>query len=206
MALLAAKSKLNPVGGQSTPRSEMDGHTLGARGTRTITTALKEVTPAITKVYMIRDSHTILQALESGATPFSEFFANRIGEVYDCIREIQGKVEVILGWVKSSDNAADIASRINATPKDLEEGTVWQDGSAYLKLPESECPLRTDIMSGTVELPSKELRKQYKHLAFQLAAQPVQHDKLEQQVKVRTSTHSSKHELDAIAESTNKRI
>ena len=70
-----------------------------------------------------------------------------------------GKVEVIWGWVKSSDNAADIASRITATPKDLEEGTVWQDGPAYLKLPESEWPLRTDIMSGTVELPSEELRE-----------------------------------------------
>ena len=33
VSLLAAKSKINPSGGQSTPRSEMDGHTLGARGT-----------------------------------------------------------------------------------------------------------------------------------------------------------------------------
>ena len=88
VALLAAKSKLNPVGGQSTPRSEMNGHTLGARGMRSVTTALKEVTPAVTKVYMLGDFRTILKALESGATPFSEFFANRIGEVYDCIREI----------------------------------------------------------------------------------------------------------------------
>ena len=31
VALLAAKAKLNTVGGQITPRSEMDGHTLGAR-------------------------------------------------------------------------------------------------------------------------------------------------------------------------------
>ena len=41
VSLLASKSKLNPSGGQSTPRSEMDGHTLGARGARTIVTALK---------------------------------------------------------------------------------------------------------------------------------------------------------------------
>ena len=80
---------------------------------------------------------------------------------------------MIWGWVQSSDNAADIASRITATPKDLVEGSVWQDGPAYLKLPETEWPVRTDIMSGTVELPSEELRKQYKHLAFQLAAKQV---------------------------------
>ena len=72
VALLAATSKLNSAGGQSTPRSEMDGHTLGARGVKTIATALKDVTPKITKVFMLGDSRTILQALQSGATPFSE--------------------------------------------------------------------------------------------------------------------------------------
>ena len=91
-------------------------------------------------------------------------------EVYNCIREIPGKVEVIWAWVKSSDNAADIASRITATPMDLVEGSVWQDGPAYLKLLDSEWPLRTDIMSGTVELPSEELRKQYKHFPFHITA------------------------------------
>ena len=95
VALLCAKSKLNPAGGQITPRSEMDGHTLASRGVRTISLALQEMTTAITKIYMIGDSRSILQALESWATPFSKFFANRIGEVYDCIREIPGKVEVI---------------------------------------------------------------------------------------------------------------
>ena len=104
-------------------------------------------------------------------------------EVYNCIREIPGKVEVIWAWVKSSDNAADIASRITATPMDLVEGSVWQDGPAYLKLPDSEWPLRTDIMSGTVELPSEELRKQYKHLDFQLTTQPVQTAHISNQFK-----------------------
>ena len=78
VALLAAKAKLNCAGGQSTPRSEMDGHTLGAREVNTIATALKDVTPKIMKVFMLGDSRTILQALQSGATLFREFFVNRI--------------------------------------------------------------------------------------------------------------------------------
>ena len=81
VALLATKSKLNQAGGQSTPRSEMDGHTLGARGMRTVADALKEVKPQVTKIYMLGDSRTILQALKAGATPFNEWFANRLGEV-----------------------------------------------------------------------------------------------------------------------------
>jgi hypothetical protein len=36
VSLLSSKAKLNTAG---TPRSELDGHTLGARGTRNITTA-----------------------------------------------------------------------------------------------------------------------------------------------------------------------
>ena len=185
VSLLASKSKLNPSGGQSTPRSEMDGHTLGARGARTIVTALKEVTPRIQKVYMLGDSRTILQALKSEATPFSEFFANRIGEIYDCIRDIPEDIEVIWGWVKSSDNAADIASRVTANPEDLVEDTVWQNGPDYLKLPEEEWPIRTDVMSGPLELPPEELRRQYKHLSFTMKSGP-----------------EYKHELTEIAERT----
>ena len=60
----------------------MDGHTLGARGARTIDAALADVTPRIKKIYMLGDSRTILQALKSEATPFSEFFANRIGKIH----------------------------------------------------------------------------------------------------------------------------
>ena len=95
VALLVAKSKLNLAGGQSTPRSEMDGHTLGARGMRTVADALKEVSPQVTKIYMLGDSRTILQAMKAGATPFNEWFANRLGEVYDCMRDLPDNIEVI---------------------------------------------------------------------------------------------------------------
>ena len=76
MALLIARSKLNPAGGQSTPCSEMDGHTLGSRATRTKADAMKTVKPRIKKAYMLGDSKTVLQALKAGATPFNEWFAN----------------------------------------------------------------------------------------------------------------------------------
>ena len=79
------------------------------------------------------------------------------------IREIPGKMEVIWGWVQSSDNGADIPSRTTATPQDLVEGSEWQMGPAYLRKPVSEGPIRTDIMTGSIELPTEELRKQYRH-------------------------------------------
>ena len=67
---------------------------------------------------------------------------------------------MIWGWVKSSDNGADIASRVTANPEDLGENSVWQNGPEYLKLPEEDWPIRTDVMSGPLELPPEELRKQ----------------------------------------------
>jgi hypothetical protein len=166
VALLSAKSKLNTIGGQSTVRSEMDGHTMGARGVRTSMDALKEVTPKVTKVYMLGDSTTVLQALKAGAAPFSEWMANRIGEIYDCLRDLPVGIEVIWGWVESRNNAADIASRTDALPEDLMEGTCWQDGPNYLKLPEEEWPINQGIMEETRDLPREEMKKQVKHLAF----------------------------------------
>ena len=180
MSLLAAKSKLNLSGGQSTPRSEMDGHTLGARATRTITSALSEVTPRIKRIYMLGDSRTVLQALKAGATPFSEWFANRIGEVYDCMRDLPENTEIVWAWVRSELNGADIASRKDAVPDDLVEGSSWQQGPAFLKLPEEEWPIDKDIMKEVDSLPKEEMKRQFRHQAFSTKAncpadQPLAH-------------------------------
>ena len=64
---------------------------------RTVADALKEVSPQVTKIYMLGDSRTILQALKAGATPFNEWFANRLGEVYECMRDLPDNIEVIWG-------------------------------------------------------------------------------------------------------------
>ena len=201
VSLLAAKSKLNPAGGQSTPRSEMDGHTLGARGTRTIADALKEVTPTITKVYMLGDSQTCLQALKAGATPFSEWFANRIGEIYDCMRDLPAGVEVIWGWVKSKDNGADIASRTDANPGDLVEGSEWQNGPAFLQLPEADWPIDTDIMKESEKLPREEMRRQFKHQAF--AQRLTEEIKPAPGIQAGDQKEEEIHPLDYIASRTN---
>jgi hypothetical protein len=46
-------------------------------------------------------------------------------------------------------------------PRDLVEGTEWKKGPAYLRFPESEWPIKTDIMEDTNKLPKEEMRKQY---------------------------------------------
>jgi hypothetical protein len=79
------------------------------------------------------------------------------------MRDLPETIEVVWGWVKSEDNVAEIASRTDAVPSDLVEGTEWQNSPANLKLPESQWP----IMEETKELPKEEMRKQYRHQALQ---------------------------------------
>ena len=95
--------------------------------------------------------------------------------------------------MQSSDNAADIASRVTATPGDLVEGSEWQNGPAYLWEDEESWPIRTDIMTGPLDLPQDELRKQYRHLTF--------HQTLEK----KEQPPKPKHVLDKIKEKTNSR-
>ena len=47
-------------------------------------------------------------------------------------------------------------------PTGLGGGLEWQMGPAYLRKPVSEGPIRTDIMTGSIELPTEEVRKQYR--------------------------------------------
>ena len=66
------------------------------------------------------------------------------------------------------------------------EGTCWQDGPDYLKLPEEEWPINRGIMEETRDLPREEMKKQVKHLAF--------HQSVNDRV--------AEHQLDVIARKT----
>jgi hypothetical protein len=83
------------------------------------------------------------------------------------MRDLPENIEVVWRWVRSKDNAADIANRTDAVPNNLVEGTELQDRPAYQKSPESEWPIRLDIMEDSKDLPREEMRKQYRHQAFQ---------------------------------------
>ena len=140
---------------------------------------------------MLGDSRTFLQPLQVNATPFNEWFANRIGELYDCMRYLTASPKVIWGWVRPEDNGVDIPSRTDAVPIHLLEGSDWQGGKTYLKLTDYDWPIRKDIMEEQRELPKDEMKKQYKKMAFQ-------------QKHVNRQGEGEVHVLDRIALGTNK--
>ena len=82
------------------------------------------------------DSQTILGAIQKDSYGYQTFFANRIGEIQKA-----GPVDS-WRWVEGKDNIADPITR-GASPEELAEGSVWQEGPTFLKLPESDWPVKT---------------------------------------------------------------
>ena len=67
---------------------------------------------------------------------------------------IPDKVKVTWAWLESDLNGADIASRVDAGPRDLGPGSDWQDGPAFLQDAIESWPIRTDIMDDKLDLPT----------------------------------------------------
>lgn len=82
------------------------------------------------------DSQTILGAIQKDSYGFQTFFANRIGEIQKA-----GPVES-WRWIGGKENIADLITR-GASPDELAEGSVWQEGPKFLRLSESEWPVKT---------------------------------------------------------------
>ncbi|XP_070403557.1 uncharacterized protein [Nothobranchius furzeri] len=86
--------------------------------------------------YHFVDSQTVLGAIQRESYGFQTFFANRIGE-------IQGSTKIQdWWWIPGSLNIADLITR-GAKPHDLDEGSEWQEGPAFLRLPIHEWPIKS---------------------------------------------------------------
>lgn len=75
------------------------------------------------------DSQTILGAIQTDCYGYQTFFApiQKAGPVEDW------------RWVEGNLNISDIITR-GATPKELDEGSEWQQGPGFLRRPEAEGP------------------------------------------------------------------
>ena len=170
VSLLVAKSKVSAMWSTSTPRVEMDGGVMASRLTyRTIKALNSEDVPE--QVWIAGDSETVLASREKDAGFFGEFYGNRIGETYDFMDEIKKMTKVGNDgewWhVKSEDNAADRASRLDSTPADLGIGSEWQDGPSYLRLVRDEWPFERNFADrkNKVLIPKEEIVKKYRGMA-----------------------------------------
>lgn len=82
------------------------------------------------------DSQTVLGAIQRDSYGYQTFFANRVGEIQ--------KTAPIKDWwwIPGELNIADIITR-GSTAEDLVEGSAWQNGPDFLKLPVEEWPIKS---------------------------------------------------------------
>ncbi|XP_077397336.1 BCAS3 microtubule associated cell migration factor isoform X1 [Festucalex cinctus] len=81
------------------------------------------------------DSQTILGAILKDSYGYQTFFVNRIGEI-----QKGGPVED-WRWVEGNLNISDIITR-GASPEELDASSEWQQGPKFLRLPETEWPVK----------------------------------------------------------------
>lgn len=78
----------------------------------------------------------MLGAIQRDSYGYQTFFANRVGEILK-VRSAED-----WWWIPGDLNVADIITR-GATPEDLKENFVWQNGPEFLRQPVEEWPKKS---------------------------------------------------------------
>ncbi len=100
------------------------------------------------------DSQTVLGAIQRDSYGYQTFFANRVGEIQKSTSVEDWR------WIPGEQNIADLTTR-GATPEDLKENSVWQNGPEFLKRPVEEWPTKSakDVAADAKEGINKLQRK-----------------------------------------------
>ena len=141
--LVAAKARVAPMQGTSTPRMELEGATMDTRVALRIIHASVEDPPG--QVIFVGDLQTILASRERDKGFFGEFFGNRIGEQFDNVERMENLVNfdypVEWYYVPTDKNAADKGTRLQSEPGELGLDSEWLNGPLYLKDPVESWPI-----------------------------------------------------------------
>ena len=151
--LVCAKARVTAAKGTTAPRSEASGYLILTRLLKVVINAM-DVKPA--EVTLAMDSQCTISAVEKSGGLLAPYFASRIAEASSNLSEIAENIVVNpIMHVPGLLNPADIPTRPSTTPKEVLEGTVWQNGPSYLSLPKDQWPFSREFMD---ILPAEEMR------------------------------------------------
>ena len=168
--LLAAKSRVTSTG-TTTPRSELCGLLILVR---LLDHIIGKLAYKVKRVTLIGDSECTIASYESKHTILAAFFANRIAEITNTIKEwgelLEKKDDVFqeltinmdeeqvtrvdkLMHIAGPKNIADLGTRGTANMEDIGEDSEWQRGPKFLREARSSWPI---ARPKSVEIPAEE--------------------------------------------------
>ncbi|XP_048035062.1 uncharacterized protein LOC125260633 [Megalobrama amblycephala] len=132
--LVESKAKLTPLELKGDPiKAEICGAVFATRLRKYFE---KHGRIEVEKWFHLVDSQTVLGAIQRDSYGYQTFFANRIGEIQ------KTGASSDWWWIPGDLNIADIITR-GASPKDLDEDSIWQNGPEFLKRSVEEWPKRS---------------------------------------------------------------
>ena len=162
--LLCAKTKVTPINGCTTPKSELNSATLLSR---LVKSTVRAVVDTPEKVMCAGDSQCVISSLGVSTTKFKPYFHNRLSEIKDNFEEARKICPVDdFYYVPGKTNPADLATREDGKLDEIGIGSEWQSPS-FLKEPCDLWPLSRDFLS--TELPEEEIRRKATFLAVKIS-------------------------------------
>ena len=148
--LVCTKTKVAPKNTATVPRMELMAAQLGVRMTNTCIKAMEDFTfqPTI----FLTDSTAVFGMLNAPNGSLSIFSGHRISEIKAASENAKWL------WVTTHENIADLGTRGNAKPVELERGTVYQDGPTWLQESEDCWPIKSDIHGSVPPAETKKLK------------------------------------------------
>ena len=133
--LLASKNRITPLKRITIVRSELCGAVMGKR----LSVFIKEeMRFEFEKQYFIVDSQIVQSMIQKDSYGFNNFVAVRIGEIQEETSPDDWY------WMEGCNNISDLVTRRGKTPKELDEGSLWQSGPAFMGQSVEEWPIRVE--------------------------------------------------------------
>ena len=131
--LIFSKTRLAPVKKMTVPRLELMAVVIGVRCLRFVTAQLKI---PIESKYLWTDAQCVLRWINS-EKDLSVFVRNRV-------KEINKDSDIVFGFVSTTENPADVATR-GTTVSNLQNDNLWWHGPRWLTAAEKEWPKSTIV-------------------------------------------------------------
>ena len=131
--LVFSRSKLIPAG-MTIPRAELFAANVNAHTGEIVKRSFGKLHKKCSK---LTDSQVTLHWINNQELPLKQWPRNRIVEILRFTEANQWK------YVKSTDMPADLGTRKGATLSDVDINSAWQNGFNWMKLSESEFPIKT---------------------------------------------------------------